>query len=387
MDFSSCLKAGNEAFGDNEFATCYQHYINASLLEPDHAILNANLAAVLFELGRFEESETYANRAIELKPDYNRSHITLGMLYLQKGDYQRGWPEYEWTSTLFPKFQKLPQQRKWKGEAVNGQSIAVIDEQGYGDTIHFIRFTENLLKNGAKVYLDVKPPLRRLFASNPQFGTILEQGQQVDIVKWTRLLSIPRYYQLNESEFSNNSPYLKADPLPHDSKIQSDSNLKIGIIWKGSDANSRDTQRSIPLEKLEPLLSLSRHKPGLSFYHLHYQDFTQQIKAAGLSDCILSLHDELGDFSSQASIMDAMHLIITVDTSIAHLAGALGKKTFCMLPKIADWRWGQSGSTTCWYPTMQLFRQPTHGDWDSVVQEVVAGIHSQMNLNGNGITI
>lgn len=369
-DFSTEFKNGNKAFGTGEFEKSLLAFSRAHKMDPDHAVLNGNIAATLFELGQFEKSEIFAKRAIKLAPGYHMAHITLGMLYLLKEDFQNGWSEYEWVATLAEKFDKLPKEMQWNGESLAGAKVVVIDEQGYGDTIQFIRFTRKLIEMGAEVSLDIKSPLRRLVELNPQLGKVLHKGEKLEFSRWTRLLSIPRITDVSRNDLTTGSHYINAPSLPESSRINQSPGRKIGLIWKGSDANSRDAIRSLSPADFGPLFALS----DIQFFHLHNLPFTEEIAAAGLSNRLIELHDEMNDFADLAAMIGAMDLVVTIDTAVAHLAGAMGKKTLCLLSYVPDWRWGRDSEKSLWYPNTTLYRQPARNDWATPIQEIVKTI-------------
>lgn len=369
--FSLHLESGNRAFGQGDFASSRDSYLLAHQTHPDDGVLNANLAATHFELGEFTEAESFAIRAIELKPNYNRPRITLGMLYLMRGDFERGWREYEWTGSLDEKFGRLPPEREWKGQDLAGRSIVVIDEQGYGDTIQFLRFVPRLHQMSACVSLDVKPALRPLLEQNPRYGDTLHPGQPAEFVHWVRLLSIPRITRITGEELAPEIPYLEAPPLKRESRIHSTPGKRVGLIWRGSESNARNEIRSLSIHDLVFLFSNAPPDQNITFFHLHNLSFDEELTAAGLDADLIELNNEIDDFGDLAAAIDAMDLIITIDTAVAHLAGALGKPTWCLLSHVADWRWGQSGSQSDWYPHTRLFRQPRPGDWETPIREVV----------------
>ncbi|MDF1754256.1 MAG: tetratricopeptide repeat protein [Verrucomicrobiales bacterium] len=370
-EFSLHFESGNEAFGNGEFDQALRAYSRSYQINARHTVLNGNIAATLYELGQFDRAKNFAKRAIELNPEFNRPHVTLGMLHLLNEDFSLGWPEYEWTATLADKFKTLPEERKWRGESLRNCRIVVIDEQGYGDTIQFLRFSRFLVEAGAEVFLDIKKPLRRLGEANPQLGSVLQSDQALEFTYWTRLLSIPAVINAEAKQIPTTPGYLVAPPLRADSRINHVSGRKIGVIWKGSDVNGRDKIRSVRLSDLKPLIQLSEAHADLHFFHLHHQSFGEEINQAGLAGAITELHNEISDFADLAAVIHSLDLVITIDTAVAHLAGALGKKTYCILSHVPDWRWGINRSDSLWYPNTRLFRQPIPDDWQSPIDQII----------------
>ncbi|MDF1816160.1 MAG: glycosyltransferase family 9 protein [Verrucomicrobiales bacterium] len=375
-DFSRFFAAGNEAFGRGEFENSIRLYSRAHQLNSGHAVLLANIAATLYELGQFDESEIFARQSISRSPNYNRPHITLGMLRLLQGDFANGWREYEWVATLAEKFRSMPPEREWKGENLQGTRIVVIDEQGYGDTLQFIRFAARLVNRGAEVFLDVKAPLRRLLAGNPHLGKVLYPGDPNEYSKWTRLLSIPAVLEEDENTIGRPERHLQPPPLPFRSRINKCAGRKIGLIWKGSASNSRDANRSLSVSDFAPVFCLADRFPDLHFFHLHNLPFTAEIAAAGLTDRLIEMDGEMKDFADLAAIIEAMDLVVTIDTAVAHLAGALGKRTLCLLSFVPDWRWEIGKEQSTWYPKTRLIRQPAQNDWHTPIKETAQYIAS-----------
>ncbi|MEO0413972.1 MAG: tetratricopeptide repeat protein [Verrucomicrobiota bacterium] len=370
-------------YNQQKFSEAQDCYLELLPTRPDSASLWANIAACQAEQGKLRAAINSARRAIELDPDHVRAHITLGMMRLQLGNYTGGWPEYEWTGELSQRFKRLPESHRWAGEDLSGQVLLLVDEQGYGDSIQFVRFAQRLIDQGVTIYHDVKPPLRRLFQHNPHLGEALDNGESRPFTKWSRLLSVPRWLEVKEAELCPEMPYLKAPPLPDDSVIHSANGMKVGVIWRGSPANSRDEIRSVGISGLAPLLEISRSH-AVSFFHLNYQSFAPEIEEAGLSDCVQELDHEVDDFCDLAAAINAMDLVICIDTAVAHLAGALGKECWCLTSHIADWRWGRIGTESPWYPNTKLYRQKESGNWTLPVETVK---HQLINQLQGKITI
>jgi tetratricopeptide (TPR) repeat protein len=358
--------------------SCYQHgdfeeakiaYAQAYSLNPQNLDLCLNLAACHFELGELEEARQLFEKAITLQPDNTKAHYYLGMILLLCGELKRGWKEYEWISTTLNKFQQLPINLKWEGQSLTDKNIILWDEQGFGDTIQFIRYAPMVASLGAKVFLDVKSPLRRLFQANPSLGIVMDNQTSVQMHYWSRILSLPKLFGCELDHIENQIPYInppsEAIVPPVLAKA---SKFKIGLVWKGSPDNSRNAIRSMELSLLQSLLLSS----NCSFFSLHNQSCQEEIEAMALSDVIVDLADFIEDFADLAVIIEHLDLIITVDTAVAHLAGAMGKPVWVLLPFVPDWRWLLERQDTPWYPTMRLFRQPQRGDWESVIAQVQA---------------
>ena len=340
----------------------------ASAIDPRSAVAHNNLAVGLVNTGNFEEADFHFRQALCLRPDYADAHTGWGLLRLLRGHFRDGWREYEWRPG--PKFAAAP---RWDGSSADDKTILVRWEQGYGDTLQFVRYLPSIHNRYPKVrvILGCQPALARLLAGAvDNFGEVvaLEESDPCPIAAdWhISMLSLPNALELFEP-LEIVEPYIHVDAALFSrwrERLRSNAILRVGIAWAGNIKHLRNRSRSIEFESLATIFQVEK----VEFYSLQIEPRAET--GASLPCGIVDLGPEIKDFSDTAAVMTELDLIISVDTAVAHLAGALGRPVWTLLPFVPDWRWGLEGDTTPWYPTMRLFRQPKLGDWDSVIQRV-----------------
>ncbi|HEX5126646.1 MAG TPA: glycosyltransferase family 9 protein, partial [Rhodocyclaceae bacterium] len=325
-------------------------------------------------------AEESFRKALALSPSLARNRANLGIALMTQGRYAEGLPFYEsrYASDIAAhdrvSFAGLLPQRQWRGEALAGRRLLLVREQGYGDQIQFIRFAPQLRQLGAgRVTAWVTTSLAMLFTGVEGLDAVTEAAPaDTDYDLWCPLLSLPLLLKLTAPQVPDKLPYLSA-PTQRAAEWcdridrWAPGKSTLGIVWAGSPGNSVDARRSLPIELMLKMME-ARHGAVA---------FSLQVGAAGMErlerqcgDGMIPLLDMLNDFADTAAVIERLDLVITVDTAVAHLAGALGKQVWLLLPAGPDWRWGLRGCATPWYPTMKIFRQPVAGDWASVVDEV-----------------
>lgn len=352
-------------------AAAIAHLQQAIALKPDFADAYNNLGISLQQHNQLEQAITQYHQAIHLNANFAEAHLNLGMALLAAGDWQPGWLEYEWRwycNGGQPRSLPKPQ---WQGSELQGKTILIHTEQGLGDSIQFIRFVPLLAERGANVIVECQPELDRLFRTVVGVTQVIPAGHPLpDYDLHCPLLSLPHQLGITLANLPADVPYIAAvEAAP----IQlSDSHFKVGLVWAGSHLKPQRALwtyrvKSCPLPTLMQLSSVAQ----VQFYSLQAGSHATDIVEAELGDQITDLSPFLTDFAATAAIVAQLDLIISVDTAVAHLAGALGKTVWLLLPYGADWRWLIDRDDSPWYPTMQLFRQTTSGDWNSVIQRVV----------------
>ena len=323
-------------------------------------------------LAGFDRAATAFNRAIAADPGFADGWLNRGLLRLLHGDHANGFADYEWRWKRRGMVRPRLAAPAWTGGDPRGRRLLVWAEQGHGDTIHFIRFIPLLTARGAEVVLAAPRrlvPLLTSFAGVRQVVPIEEPLPAVDLQ--APLMSLPHLLRLGEAVAAPVAPYLAPPrrPLP----IAGDGRPRVGLVWAGSPVNQSNATRSLALERLSPLLA----RGGLRFVSLQFGVGAADVAAAGLEGRLETL-DDLGDFADTAAIVAGLDLVVTVDTAMAHLAGAMGKEAWVMLAHVPDWRWGMSGETTPWYPSLRLFRQESPGDWDGVVGRIAQALAARL---------
>ena len=349
-------------------------YDVAISLDPHHAQAHGNRGEALRELGRLDEAMASYDKAIAITPDdaeplWNKSLVTL-----LRGDLAQGWPLHEWRKkTKTPHGDRSYRQPFWNGqESLRGKTILVHWEQGLGDTIQFCRYIAELDKRGARVLFGPQKPLRGLMRSltGPcELVDVDDPGLPFDF--HLPLLSAPYAFRTDFSNMPGQEPYLRAQDSRVDlwRKRIGSHGLKVGICWQGSTGRI-DAGRSFPITAFRELHEI----PGLRLISLHKGEGESQLRdhAAGMTVESLGTDYDAGAeaFVDAAAAIMCCDLVITSDTAIAHLSGALGARTWVALKHLPDWRWLQAREDSPWYPTMRLFRQPAPGDWGSVFKSI-----------------
>ncbi|HJU24046.1 MAG TPA: tetratricopeptide repeat protein, partial [Casimicrobiaceae bacterium] len=348
-------------------------YLRAIELKSDHATASNNLGLAYQSVNRLPEAIAAFRRAIALSPAFAHAHWNLALALLTSGDYVEGFREYEWRLSL-PELggrtPPLPLPR-WQGEDLRGRTLLLSAEQGIGDALQFVRFASNVARLGARVIVQAPSDLRALLATAEGVSTTIDVNEvacacDVELP----LLSLPHRLGLGARDVAVPGRYLGSDgsrrfEIESTLARHGDAVRRIGIAWKGAAHHANDRRRSMHLAALAPLFAL----PGVAWYSLQKGDAAMQLANVAAARDVVPLPTDC-DFGHTAALVDALDAVVTIDTSIAHLAAALGKPTHVLLPFAADWRWGIEGDRSAWYPTAKLYRQPRIGDWESVVASV-----------------
>jgi tetratricopeptide (TPR) repeat protein len=343
-------------------------YERALLLAPNYSVACTNLGAILELQGRFNEAATLYERALAQTPQHTEAKWNQALLQLLFGDFAAGLPNYEcrWNSaTSVPR--NLPQPL-WRGEQLNGARILLHAEQGLGDTLQCLRYIPMVQAAGGSVVLEVQAPLLRIAASLPGVTSLVTVGEPLPAFDWQcPLMSLPLACGTTLATIPAQVPYLSAsqEALERTAALPWPAGgLRVGIAWAGNPTHIKDRYRSLALALLEPLLQLE----GVNFFSLQKGPATEEL--ATVHAPITDLGPAIEDMGDTAALIAHLDLIIAVDTSVVHLAGALGKPVWVMLPIAPDWRWLLDREDSPWYPSMRLFRQPKFDDWQSVVHMV-----------------
>ena len=327
-----------------------------------------NLGNAFQKQGKLEKSAQAYQKAIQIQPDYADAHFNLAMLLLLQGQFVEGWEKYEWRWDSSLQSQKRNFKRPlWDGTSLSGKSILIYAEQGFGDSIQFARYID-LFPDTATIIVACQPELKSLLKSIDRIGTLVTKGEDIPNFDFhAPIVSLPHIFGTVLETIPAKIPYLYPDKNS-DFEILSDDerDLKVGITWAGSPTHINDRNRSISLNDFKCLLDIE----GCEFFSLQVGEHHRDIKQCGYSRIIKDLGKQFTNFHHTASVILQLDLVISVDTAVAHLAGALGKPVWTLLPFVPDWRWMLNRSDSPWYPSMTLFRQRKRGDWHSVFQEI-----------------
>ncbi|MGA9948232.1 MAG: tetratricopeptide repeat protein [Xanthobacteraceae bacterium] len=346
-------------------------YDRALAVAPRLVELHVNKGSALGAANRFAEALESFGAATAIEPQCADAHHRASLIRLRSGDFKRGWRDYEWRWRTGRALKRREMTAPlWLGaQPIQGKTILLLAEQGFGDTINFARYAPLVAALGATVILDVPSPLKEIAASVPGIALVLEDGEPAPPVDfYCPLMSLPLAFQTEIGTIPANIPYIR----PHAERLAKwrarlprNGRLRIGLCWAGSSAHLNDNNRSIAIERFAGILSLS----NLDF--ISVQKEVSEPQAAFLRQHrVVELGQDFENFADTAAALAELDLLISVDTSVAHLAGAMGKAVALLLPLPAEWRWLLDRSDSPWYPTMRLFRQTAIGDWDGPLAQL-----------------
>ena len=347
-------------------------------LKPDFVEAHNSLGSVLERQGKLEEAEVCYREALRLKPRYADAHVTLSLHLLLRGNFTHGWAEYEWRLLIRDDLRTaLPP--SWDGSALNGQTILLQAEQGLGDTFQFVRYARVVQAKGGRVVLQCQPALTRILATCPGVDQVLGEGAPLAAPHLTApLLSLPLLCRTTLETIPAEVPYLAVDPARVHSwraRLAAFPGLKVGICWQGNPKFKEDRLRSVPLASFAPLAAV----PGVCLVALQrgpgLEQIAQQSEHLSIVDLPGRSEDLAEGWLDTAALIQALDLVISVDSAVVHLAGALGAPVWVALPFIPDWRWLLDREDSPWYPTLRLFRQRKPGDWPEVFQRLGVALH------------
>lgn len=336
-------------------------------------VLN-NLGDVLQALNRLDEAESAFRRVLALDQNHPEGHHNLAVLLLLRGDFENGWRHYEWRwlAKEFPSERRDFPQPLWAGEPLADASILLYVEQGLGDALQFARYVPIVAAQAERVVVECPAVLKRLFENLDGAIDVIARGDPLPPVDLQcPFLSLPGLLTPSLDSIPGNVPYLHAnaaDTATWKERLEPLDGLKVGLAWAGSPHHTNDRERSIRLDALAPLADID----GCSLISLQIGDSAAQLDAADLA--LYDLTADIRDYADTAALIANLDLVITVDTSIAHAAGALGRPVWVLLPHAPDWRWLVERDDSPWYPNMTLYRQPARRAWAPVIERVRADL-------------
>ena len=330
-----------------------------------------NLGEAYRKLSRFDEAEKYLREAIRLTPEIGNPHLNLAMILLARGDFEHGWAEYEWRWHQIGVHPPAFREPEWDGGNLNGRSILLFAEQGLGDTIQFVRYAPLLrdTRGAGKIIVECERPLVSLIKTVDGVDEVIAKGDvRPSFDVRCALASMPYRFKTALETVPNRMPYVEFDReraarWREELKL-SDGVLNVGIVWAGSAVHKNDRNRSCRLNDFASLADVA----DVRLISLQVGPSSQHLREATFP--ITDAAPHIRDFIDSAALMSQLDLIVSVDSSPAHLAGALARPVWTIHPYIADFRWMLDRADSPWYPTMRLFRQPRPGDWKSVMEHV-----------------
>jgi tetratricopeptide (TPR) repeat protein len=375
------LEPGNAAAHNNlgrvlaqrdELGAAIAHFREAIALQPLALDAHINLGNVLLEQGDPRAAHRSYERALAIDPQHESAHWNDGLALLLQGDLAEGFRRWRWNVAASKRF-SAPE---WRGEELNGATILIHAEQGFGDAIHFARYIPWVSARGGRVIFEAPVELHRIFARIDGVDQVVAFGDPLPDFAWQcPLLNLPLAFNTTLRNVPSTVPYLRADP---DSVAEwrrriAGPDLKVGLVWAGRPEHKRDRHRSMALAELAPLAAI----PNVVFYALQKGAAVGEAEQAPDGMRLEILSPLLGDFADTAAAIMALDLVISVDTSVAHLAGALGKPVWILNAYAPDWRWLEKRSDSPWYPTAELFRQDASRRWAPVVADVAAELRAR----------
>jgi tetratricopeptide (TPR) repeat protein len=353
------------------FTDAVDSYDRALAVRPHHAEALSNRGVALQELQRFADALESYNLALAARPNYAEAQWNKALLLLLNGSFADGWLGYESRRRMASWAARGLDGTEWSGDKLAGQRLLLYAEQGLGDTIQFARYAPLAAARGARVILEVQAPLKSLLAGLPGVEVVLANGDPLPPFDLhCPLLSLPLLFGTRRETIPASVPYIHvaADrcdgwrrSLPRDAAV-------IGLVWSGNPKSSKDRQRSIPFEKFAPLLEV----PGVQFVSLQKDARPADARALREQRKVIDLGMDLKDFSDTAAVISQLDMVVTVDTAVAHVAGAMGKPVWIILPYVPDFRWLLDCTESPWYPSARLFRKSRGKDWDEVISHVTS---------------
>lgn len=343
-------------------------------LQPNWPEMHTSIGLVLRKMGKYDDSIPAFCRSIALRPNYADAHWGLALTLLVLGDFSAGWVEYEWRNNLpeivSPRNFAPP---RWTGEKLDGKTILLHAEQGFGDTLQFIRYVPLVIQRGGRVVVECPPELATVLRGVEGIHEIYVQGQTLppfDV--HCSIMSLPLTFGTEPHTIPAKVPYftVPSDRIAAWKNRIKDAPLRVGLAWAGRPQHGDDRNRSMRLDDFAPLAAVK----SVRFYVLQKGPAASQAATPPPGMDIVNWTADLQDFVDTAALISNLDLVICVDTSVAHLAGALGKPVWVLLPLVPDWRWMLNRPDTPWYPTMRLFRQTKAGDWTTVIAEITQAL-------------
>lgn len=354
-----------------------EQFHKAIQLDPRFAEAYNNLGATYKETGAINDALIMYRKALEIKPDFPEARWNMGLTCLLSGKFIEGWEgyEYRWEKPDYIKYKRQFRQPVWQGEELSGKRILLHAEQGYGDTLQVLRYIPLLAGEKVKVFVECPLDLKSLISRSNGISRVIARGEplpEFDI--HCPLMTLPKIFGTTLESIPRTIPYLNVDKDlvgAWQMRLNSEAkNWKVGLVWAGNPEHHNDRNRSCSLEILSPLFQIK----NVQFFSLQKGRRAEKDHRSYRDLGLFDLTGQIRDFSDTAALIENLHLVISVDTAVAHLAGAIGKKVWTLLPYNPDWRWLLEREDSPWYPTMRLYRQSSPGDWTSAIQRVKADL-------------
>jgi tetratricopeptide (TPR) repeat protein len=348
---------------------------------PGDPLVSGNLAGMLKDTGALPAAEAIYRDLLRRNPNDARTHFDLAMLLFLAERFEEAWPEWDWRFRADASLAMPFPQPEWRGESLGGRTLLVHAEQGMGDVLQFCRYLDRLPKDG-RIVLQVHRPLARLLTGRPGIDQVAALGDPLPAYDCrVPIMSLPPALGatgLADAEMA--APYMTAnatDAARWRVRLAELPGLKVGLVWAGNPERMRmDRRRSVPVSMLAPLAGIQ----GVSLISLQKGPAAADLAAAPFAGAVFDPGEALGDFADTAALVDALDLVIAVDTAVVHLAGAMGKPVWLLNRSDTCWRWGVGRTDCVWYPSLRQFRQSRSGDWAGVVGQVAIALRERAGL-------
>jgi tetratricopeptide (TPR) repeat protein len=355
-----------------------KNYKSALELDKNYNDAKTNYGALLLELGQIEEAVKQYDEVLQNDPSNSTAHFNKAVALLLSGKLEEGWKEYDWRfykgNVEKPEFAKP----EWKGEDLTGKTILVHDEQGVGDSIQFVRFLKLLKEKNTNVVFKCRKVLINLYKNLDFVDELVDltETYNAEYDYEISLLSLPHVLKIDLNNIPLSDSYLNIDAELTENwknKLSGIEKLKVGLVWKGNPNHEFDFKRSVSLREFKNILK----NDNIVFYSLQKENSQTELKNTGIID----LSTDFSNLEDTAAAIAEIDLVITVDTAAAHLAGALGKEAWVLLPNIPDWRWLLNRDDSPWYSSIKLFRQEEPGKWENVFADIKNELNKKLSEN------
>lgn len=384
-DVRSHVVHGNALHTAGELEAAGAAYRRAIELDPNNFDAHSNLALVLLKTGEARQALARYDQILTRWPGTRDALANRSLALLTLGELQQGWADYEarWSPETFNLHRRLG--RPWDGGDARGQTVLLISEQGFGDTIQFARYARLAADRGATVVVSCPAEVEPVIRTAPGVSRTIRSGERTEITfhAFAPMASLPRIIGTTLATIPADVPYVSADAervRRWRDRLAADANVRVGLVWAGSAAHQNDKVRSCALADLAPLAAVE----GVTFYSLQKGAAVAQLAAPPPGLTVTPLGDELKDFGDTAALLECLDLLIAVDTSVVHLAGALARPVWTLLARGPDWRWMLGRDDSPWYPTMRLFRQQALKEWRPVIERVATELRGFVRAHRGG---
>ena len=356
-----------------QWGQALEHLDAALASDPSAAEAHNNRGNALAGLGRAAEAEAAFARALELDPDFADAAFNLALVRLRQGRWAEAWPGFErrWETRQMAPFRRALGVPRWDGSEAPGLTLLIHAEQGMGDMMMVARYLPMAAARVGRLVVECQPELAPLLAAMQGGFEVVAAGDALPAFDLELpAMSLPAAFGTEPGTVPWSGPYL---PAPASGAGLAGAGLKVGLVWAGNPRNPTDAERSLDASLLAPVLAV----PGCSFFSLQWGAPGDRLQAAALAGGVQDLRPGMTDFAATAALVAELDLVISICTSVAHLAGGMGKPLWLMLASGADWRWLESGEATPWYPSARLFRQATPGDWGGVIEQIASALKAE----------